>query len=105
MNKTQKKILLVEDDVIIALSESEILKDSGYEIINAYNGQEAIDKVKKDGKIDLILMDIDLGKGINGTETAKIILKENELPVVFLSCHDETEYVKNRSHYIVWLYN
>lgn len=94
MNNIKKKLLLVEDEPLIAFSETQILKENGYEVINAYSGEQAIDKVKKGEKIDLILMDIDLGKGMNGTETAKIILKDNEIPVVFLSCHTEAEYVK-----------
>jgi two-component system, sensor histidine kinase PdtaS len=34
-------------------------------------------------------MDIDLGKGLDGTETAEIILKTKQLPIVFMSSHTE----------------
>ncbi|MEK6884169.1 MAG: PAS domain S-box protein, partial [Nanoarchaeota archaeon] len=43
---------------------------------------------------DLILMDIDLGNGIDGTETATQILKQLEVPILFLSSHTEREVVR-----------
>ena len=43
--------------------------------------------------LDLILMDIDLGKGMDGTEAAQIILHNREIPIVFLSNHTEKEIV------------
>jgi PAS domain S-box-containing protein len=42
---------------------------------------------------DGILMDIDLGKGINGADAAIVILREREIPIVFLSNHTEPEVV------------
>lgn len=41
-------------------------------------------------------MDIDLGKGIDGTEAAQRILKFCEVPVVFLSNHTEKEIVEKQ---------
>ncbi|MFO7730628.1 MAG: PAS domain S-box protein, partial [Spirochaetia bacterium] len=43
--------------------------------------------------ISLILMDIDLGSGIDGTEAAQIILEHHNLPIVFLTSHSEKEVV------------
>jgi len=45
-------------------------------------------------EIDLVLMDIDLGKGINGIQTAEKILQIKELPIIFLSSHIEDEIIK-----------
>ena len=45
------------------------------------------------GGIDLILMDIDLGPGMDGTEAAREILTRHDIPVVFLSSHTEQEVV------------
>jgi len=89
-----KTILLVEDEVIIAMAASMQLKGYGYDVIHASDGQKAIDIVKKNNpEINLILMDIDLGQGIDGTEAAKIILKEHDVPILFLSSHIEREVV------------
>jgi PAS domain S-box-containing protein len=93
LQKKNKTILLVEDEVIIAMMETQQLKKEGYDLIHAINGEEAISIISKEN-IDLILMDIDLGVGIDGTQTAKEILKTNDVPVVFLSSRSEKEMVQ-----------
>ncbi len=89
-----KKILLVEDEALIAMNEAAILTETGYKVITAYNAQKAVDAVRKE-EIDLVLMDIDLGRGrMDGTEAAQIILEEKDVPIVFLSSHTEPEVVE-----------
>jgi len=89
-----KKILLVEDEAIIAMNEAQMLKKHGYEVVTVYNGEEAIETVDSGPEISLILMDIDLGKGMDGTEAAQIILESHDLPIAFLSSHTEPEVVE-----------
>jgi PAS domain S-box-containing protein len=88
-----KTILLVEDEAIIALTEKMTLEKYGYRVITARTGEEAVATVEKTPAIDLILMDINLGTGIDGTEAAAIILRQRDIPVVFLSSHTEPEVV------------
>src|SRR6056297_987266 len=88
-----KKILLVEDEAIIALNQTSTIKKHGYDIKSVYNGEQAVREVNSDSDISLILMDIDLGKGMDGTETAQKILKDHEIPIIFLTSHAEKEYV------------
>lgn len=93
--KTQKFILLVEDEALIAMMEMRELKEIGYQVIHVLNGERAIERVRTDcAKIDLILMDIDLGHGIDGVETATEILKDFDIPIVFLSSHTERDIVE-----------
>jgi DNA-binding NarL/FixJ family response regulator len=47
----------------------------------------------RDGSIKLILMDIDLGRGMDGPEAARRILALRRLPIVFCTSHSEKEYV------------
>lgn len=89
-----KKILLVEDEAIIALSQEQKLKRFGYEAESALSGEAAIESVRADGNISLVLMDIDLGRGMDGTEAARRILAERKLPIVFLTSHSEREMVE-----------
>jgi len=89
----KKTILLVEDEVIIALLTSRQLAKYGYNIITAHSGKEAIELATKTEKLDLILMDINLGMGIDGTEAAKQILSLRNIPIIFLTSHSEKEYV------------
>jgi PAS domain S-box-containing protein len=87
-------ILLVEDEAIIALAEKHTLEGFGYGVILARSGEAAVETVlRADAAIDLILMDIDLGRGIDGTEAARKILEERNLPIVFLTAHSEREQV------------
>lgn len=77
--------LLVEDQSIIALAERHFLELGGYQVRWVLSGAEAI-QASGQG-VDIVLMDIDLGPGPNGFETATAILKDHDLPVVFLSSH------------------
>ncbi|MFW5994769.1 MAG: PAS domain S-box protein, partial [Spirochaetia bacterium] len=86
-------ILLVEDEAITALTEKRTLQGHGYEVTVAHSGEEAIQSVTRDSGIALVLMDIDLGDGIDGTQAADSILRERSLPIVFLTGHAEKEYV------------
>jgi PAS domain S-box-containing protein len=95
MEKKSKTLLLVEDEAVIAMAEAEALEKEGYAVIQALNGKKAIEIVKKGTPaIDLILMDINLGKGMDGTEAAQEILKNHDIPILFLSSHAEKEIVE-----------
>ena len=90
-----KSILLVEDDILLAMLETRQLEDEGYIVIHMPSGEKAIEFVReKAEEIDLILMDIDLGMSMDGTEAASEILKDYDIPVVFLSSHTEKEIVE-----------
>ncbi len=56
-------------------------------------GEEAIEVVKRQ-KIDLILMDIELGPGLDGIQTAEIILKDRAVPLIFFSSHTDPEVIR-----------
>lgn len=90
-----QRILLVEDEAIIAMAEAGLLRRSGYEVRIVQSGEAAIAAVDgSDGPPDLILMDVDLGRGIDGTETASSILARHDVPVLFLSSHTDREMVE-----------
>ena len=93
-SKEKKNVLLVEDEVIIGLGCSRALMSYGYEISIAKSGEEALEMIRSSSNIDLVLMDIDLGEGIDGTQTAEAILKDKEIQIVFLSSHTEQEIVR-----------
>ncbi len=92
--KKQRNILLVDDDAAVALNEAIQLKSYGYNVVFALNGQKAIEAVNLNTPpIDLILMDINLGEQMGGTETAKIILKDHDIPLLFHSNYTDREIV------------
>ncbi|MBU0935064.1 MAG: PAS domain S-box protein, partial [Spirochaetes bacterium] len=90
----RRNILLVEDEAILALSEKMQLERYGYAVRIVNTGEKAVEALRTMPDIDLVLMDINLGSGIDGTEAAEIILKERELPIVFVSSHTEPEIVE-----------
>jgi len=98
MNEQQedpKTILLVEDEALIAIMEKATLKKHGFNVIIAHSGENAIEIARTTPNIDLILMEINLGKGkMDGTEAAEIILKEKEIPGIFLSSYTQTGIVE-----------
>lgn len=90
-----KTILLVEDEAIIALAEKKTLERLGYQVGVAYTGEDAVDRaLDEDTATDLVLMDIDLNNGIDGTEAARRILKKKNVPIVFLTSHAERDVVE-----------
>ena len=92
--ETARKILLVEDEALIALSETHLLRKHGYQVVTADSGEKAVEAVDSDPEIHLILMDIDLGPGMDGTQAAERILARHDLPIAFLSSHTEPEIVE-----------
>lgn len=88
-----RRVLLVEDEAIIAMAESAMLERGGYEVVRASTGEEAVAIARSARGCDLALMDIDLGRGMDGTRAAEAILLERDLPIVFMSSHTEPELV------------
>ncbi|GAK55168.1 hypothetical sensory transduction histidine kinase [Candidatus Vecturithrix granuli] len=93
-NTRPKTLLLVEDETIIAMAEARILEKHGYQVVITSSGEQAIEMVAANPAIDLILMDIDLGRGIDGTQAAQKILQQRDLPIIFLTAHTEQAMVE-----------
>jgi PAS domain S-box-containing protein len=95
MTDIQKYVLLVEDEAMIALLKKSELENFGYSVKHLSSGEKAVSYVLKNSTSpDLILMDIDLGQGIDGTEAAQQILAKKDIPIVFLSSHTEKKIVE-----------
>lgn len=82
----QKLILLVDDDLTLREMYEERLKAEGYNITQATNGEEALEKLK-DSKPDIILLDIMMPK-VNGFDVLKELKANSEMkdiPVIILT--------------------
>ncbi len=85
------KILIVEDEQIVAKNIEKRLTAAGYQVVASVStGEEAIEKVK-DLSPDIILMDIKLKGKLDGIETADILRKDYQLPVIFLTSYTDEE--------------
>lgn len=87
MNNT--KIMIVEDEKIVALDIKDSLEHFGYSVpCMASKGEEAI-KLAKTCHPDLILMDIVLKGKMDGIETAKIIHDSYDIPIIYLTAYSD----------------
>ena len=89
------KILIIEDDKFLRGLIAQKLKAEGYEVIEAAEGREGLEKVKKE-KPNLILLDLVL-PGIDGFEVLKKIKEDPStsfLPVIILSNLGQKESVE-----------
>jgi PAS domain S-box-containing protein len=83
----KKKILIVEDEIIVAQDIKKQVENLGYETAKiAGSGDEAAFEAGK-GDIDLILMDILIKGKIDGIQAALEIKKNYDIPVIFLTGH------------------
>ena len=86
----QKKIMIVEDEVIVGLDLTAKVENLGYTVdptVVRY-GEDILDAAEK-AKPDLILMDIQLKGKMDGTQAASIIQEKMGLPVVFLTAYSD----------------
>jgi CheY-like chemotaxis protein len=84
-----EKILLVEDDDVIAKVADWRLKNLGYSVCGrATTGAEAMELVVN-AKPDLVLMDINIKGDVDGIETARMIKKGFNIPVVYVTSHSD----------------
>lgn len=89
-----KTILLVEDEDLLVILQTDWLERLGFNVISVSNGEKAVEVTQTTPGIDLILMDINLGPGMDGLEAASTILKDHDIPIVFLTSHEGEEIVK-----------
>lgn len=84
-------ILIVDDDYTTATVMKLYLENFGYGVAAiATTGNEAIEKAKT-LKPDLVLMDIRLGKGLDGIDAADVISKRMNIPVIYVTAHADED--------------
>jgi len=91
----KKKILIVEDEILIGMMLAETIKDFGYFAIEqvATTGEEAIAAVR-DENPDAILMDISLSGSMDGIQAAELIHRESPVPILFFTGYRDHKLLK-----------
>ena len=88
---SRPRVLIVDDEARIRSSLGGILIDEGYDIFMADNGLTALEKIRGDGSVDLVLTDIWMPK-VDGLELLKEIRHVNpDIPVIMISGHGTIE--------------
>jgi len=90
----KKRILIVEDESIVALDIQTRLEAHGFEIVDIVStGSRALEKAKEEIP-DLILMDINLKGSMDGVETASLIRRSIDSPIIFLTAFADEKTMK-----------
>lgn len=92
---TKKRILLVDDEIELVEMVKMRLEAGGYEVITAYDGQEALNKAKR-VKPDLIILDIMLPKmdGYKVCGLLKADIRYSKIPIIMFSAKAQEEDMK-----------
>ncbi|MBI0091660.1 response regulator YycF [Apilactobacillus kunkeei] len=80
------KILVVDDEKPITDIEKFNLEKEGYDVVVAYDGEEALQKVEEESP-DLIILDLMLPK-VDGLEVAREVRKTHDMPIIMVTAKD-----------------
>ncbi len=89
MTAVGNRIFLVDDDASILMLLSDVLGDSGYTVVTASSGEEAL-RVLADESFDMIILDV-MMKGVDGLEVCRRIRGRVSCPILFLSAKDTSK--------------
>ncbi|MBW4257283.1 MULTISPECIES: methanogen output domain 1-containing protein [Methanobacterium] len=88
---TESRILVVEDEAIVAMGIKQKLEDLGHQVVDVvFTGENAVETALK-MEPDLILMDIVLKGNMDGIEAAAKIRNQLDIPVIYLTAYSDEE--------------
>jgi len=94
MQKRMNKIMIVEDEAVIAFRLQQCLTSMGFDIVGvAYSGEEAVEKAIN-LRPDLILTDIMIQGKPDGIQVAEIVKLALDIPVIFLTACSEDKIIE-----------
>jgi CheY-like chemotaxis protein len=94
VNPARPKVLIVENEGIVALNMCTMIEPLGYDVIGITDsGNKAIEMAKAN-RPDIVLMDIRINSGLNGVETAICLqgLFEQPIPIVFVTAYSVEDF-------------
>ena len=65
------RVLLVEDEGLIRLAAAEVLQDEGFEVVEAWDGDEAVRLLNSSGTFDVLFTDVQMPGALDGVHVAK----------------------------------
>ena len=87
---TPHQIFVVEDEAIVAMDITRRLERLGYQVVGtASSGEDALKQIGAQPP-ELVLMDIRLAGRMDGIETALLVKRLHDIPVIFLTAHTDT---------------
>lgn len=96
--KNEVRFLIVEDDLLIAETITEILLNDGYkDSRTVISVEEAITEIEKD-RPTMVLTDIELGREKNGIDLGRILQTKYHLPFIYITSHSSPELLDKVKH-------
>ncbi|PWN05401.1 response regulator [Rhodohalobacter mucosus] len=87
----KKKVVIVEDDRLLAIVLRKMAKSMNFEVVSvAHGGEDAIRMVEKH-RPDLIMMDIMLADSVTGVEAMQKIRQHSDVPVIYISAQTDAD--------------
>ena len=101
MTKKMKRVILLEDDTLLAIVQKKMLITLGYDVIEtSASGEEGLDKIKS-LKPDIIVSDQNLVGKMNGLDVVEALREENNnTPALILSGDTTYEHLKQASVFL-----
>lgn len=94
MNTHAVKVLVVEDEILLAKDIQSRLTDIGYHVVaTAPSVEKALNSIETHSNIDIILIDIMLKGDRDGIDLAKVINQNYKIPFIFLTSHSDATIV------------
>lgn len=82
------RLLVVEDEIFIRMFVCDVFRDAGYDVVEAVNGDEALDILKAGLRFDLVLSDVRMPGSTDGLALLAFVRKNfADLPVILTSGH------------------
>jgi len=85
----QHKIVIVEDEGLIAADLESRLKSSGYQVPGTADSAQPALKLIRESSPDLVLMDIRLKGEQDGIQVAQVLREQFDIPVVYLTAYED----------------
>jgi len=82
-------ILVVEDDQAIRSLLRLLMEDNGYDVVEAADGRQALDRFTN-ASIDLVLLDLRLPGGMSGFEVCRGIRRTSQVPIIIVSAQQDS---------------
>lgn len=96
-NSNSTHILVVDDDRLVLASLARGLRDAGYRVSEASNGEHALEIAARD-RPDLALLDVRM-PGMDGVELGSVLAKQGSVPFLYLSAYGQADIVQQAAEH------
>jgi CheY-like chemotaxis protein len=86
---TSTEVLIIEDEPLIAMDLRQLIQRSGHKVVGLAASEAEAVRIAREKRPGLIIADVNLGLGGDGIDAVRRILRDAEVPVIFVTAHPE----------------